>query len=91
MGTYLGFPECFKGSKVDMLRYIHVSLKAKLSGRFARLLSQGGKDIMIKTVVLDMHIHAMSCFKLLKTTCDSLASAISNFWWISSEDKRKIH
>ena len=91
MGNYLGLPECFKGSKVDMLRYIHDSLKTRFSGWFARLLSQGGKDILIKTVALAMPIHAMSCFRLPKTTCDSLASAIANFWWSSSEDKRKIH
>ena len=67
MGSYLGLPECFKGSKVDMLRYIHDSLKTRLSGWFARLLSQGGKDILIKTIALAMPIHVISCSKLPKT------------------------
>ena len=38
-----------------------------------------------------MTIHAMSCFKLPKTTCKNLTSAMANFWWNSTEDKGKIH
>ena len=91
MGSYLGLPECFTGSKVKMLSYIHDSLKSKFSGCFAGLLSQGGKDILIKSVALASPIHAMSSFRFPKTTCESLNSAMANFWWNSSEDKRKVH
>lgn len=84
MGSYLGLPECFTGSKVKMLSYIHDSLKSKFSGCFARLLSQGGKDTLIKSVALASPIHAMSCFRFPKTTCESLNSAMANFWWNSS-------
>lgn len=74
-----------------MFRYIHDSFKNRCFQWFARLLSHGDKDILIKTIALAMLIHAMSCFKLPKTTCDFLTLAIANFWWNSSADKRKIH
>ena len=38
-----------------------------------------------------MPIHAMSCFKLPKTTCNDLFSAMAACWWRVSEDKGKIH
>lgn len=39
-GTYLGMPESFNGSKVEIFSYIKDKLKTKLSGWCAKFLSQ---------------------------------------------------
>ena len=90
-GTYLGLPECFSASKTEMLAYIYDKLKDMLSGYFARLLSQSGKEVLLKTVAMVMPIYAMSCFKLTKSSSENLTQAMAAFWWDSLEHKRKIH
>ncbi|XP_048591502.1 uncharacterized protein LOC125576153 [Brassica napus] len=90
-GSYLGLPECFSGSKVEMLAYIQDKMKGRMSGWYSRFLSQAGKDVILKSVAMAMPIYAMTCFKLPKTTCNNLKSAMAAFWWQASEDKSKIH
>lgn len=89
--TYLGFSGYFSGSKVDLLAYIKDKLKDRLTCWFARTLSQGGNEVLLKAVALAMSVFAMSCFRLPKSTCKALSSAMANFWWNSLVHKRKIY
>lgn len=90
-GTYLGLPECFSESKVELFSFIKDMLKTRLSGWFARSLSLGGKEVLLKAVAMALPVYAMSCFKLTKTTISNITSAMSDFWWSSFEHKRQMH
>ena len=56
-----------------------------------KLLSQVGKEILIKTVVQAIPTYTMSCFKLPLGLCNDIESLIRKFWWGQRGERRKIH
>ena len=89
-GTYLGLPECFKGSKRDLLSFIKEKLEGRLQGWYSKTLSQGAKEVLLKSVALALPVYAMSVFRLPKDLCARITSAIVEYWWGSGDKKRKI-
>ena len=90
-GKYLGLPECLSGSKHQLLSFIKDRLQSKLTGWYSKCLSQGGKDILLKSIAIALPVYAMSCFKFPKITIQNLVSVMMEFWWNNSQNQHKIH
>lgn len=88
---YLRFPSIFGRSKKRAFAEIKTNLWHKLQSWKGKLLSQGGKEILLKVVSLTVPTYTMSCFKLLMTFCKELEGLMANFWWGQTEGTRKIH
>ena len=55
------------------------------------MLSQAGREILIKAVVQAISTYTMSCFKLPLGLWNELESLIRKFWWGQRGDRCKIH
>ena len=63
----------------------------KLQGWKGKLLSQAGKEILIKAAAQAIPTYAMSVFKLPIGLCDDMEKMIRNFWWGQRGTERKMH
>ncbi|CAA7042047.1 unnamed protein product [Microthlaspi erraticum] len=82
--------ELISGSKRKLLNFLQEKLQGRLRGYYAKALSQGGKEVLIKSVGLALPVYAMSVFKLPIDLFKKLTSAMTEFWWSSGDNKRKI-
>ncbi|KAL0011121.1 hypothetical protein SO802_006229 [Lithocarpus litseifolius] len=88
---YLGLPTLVGRNKKASLRYIKERIESKLQGWKELLLSQAGREILLKAVIQAISTLAMSCFKLLATLCNDIEVLIRKFWWGQRGNQRKIH
>ena len=63
----------------------------KLKGWKEKLLSQTGKEVLLKSVIVAMPAYAMNCCRLPKSLYQEICSEMARFWWGKSEGRRKTH
>ena len=78
---YLGRPSIIGKSKIEVFAEIKERVGRKLSGWKEKILSIGGREILIKAVAQVVPTYTMSCFQLPKGLCDEIESMMRKFWW----------
>jgi hypothetical protein len=75
--------DCFKHSIERIIQ--------RINGWKEKLLSLGGKEILLKAVAQAIPVYAMSIFQLPKGICKGMMDAISQIWWGDDENSKKMH
>ena len=88
---YLGLPSFVGRNKKSSFNYIKERVWRKLQGWEEKLLSQAGREILIKAVAQAIPTYSMNCFKLPIGLCNEIEGLIRKFWWGQRGDRRKIH
>jgi hypothetical protein len=60
-----------------------------VKGWLEKILSAGGKEVLIKSAAQAIPVFSMACFHLPRGLCDRINSLIQQFWWGSKEGKQK--
>ncbi|CAL9019993.1 unnamed protein product, partial [Prunus brigantina] len=90
-GKYLGLPTLWGRSKSEALNFVKERLLRKIGGWKQGLLSQAGRDILIKSVAQAVPTYPMGIFKFPKSFCQKLEQEIARFWWGQKQDETKVH
>ena len=88
---YLGLPTLVGRAKKQIFIYIKERVWKKLQGWKEKLLSQAGREVLIKSVIQAIPTYTMSCFKLPKGLVKDLEGLIRKFWWGYGGEHRKTH
>ena len=77
----MGLPLLIRRHKKASFNFIKERVWKKFQGWKEKLLSQAGKEILIKLVVQAIPTYIMSCFKLPLELCAYIESLTRKFWW----------
>ena len=73
---YLGLPSFVGRAKKACFTQIKERIRARMQGWNEKLLSQAGKEVMIKVVVQSIPMYSMSVFKLPVSLCKDIEAMI---------------
>ena len=88
---YLGLPSLIGCAKKKLFSIIKERIWKKLKRWKEKLLSQAGREILVKAVIQAIPTYTMSCFKLSKGLINDIESLIRKFWWGYRGEQRKLH
>ena len=87
---YLGLLPLVGKGKRKAFNRIKDLVGRKIAGWKGKLLSNAGREILIKAVAQTTPTYTMSYFKLLESLCKELYSIMSKFWWGQKDKERKM-
>ena len=88
---YLGLPSFIGRAKYSTFTQIKERVWSKLKGWKEKLMSQTGREVLIKSVAQAIPTYAMSCFRLPKRLIQELEVLIRKFWWGQGGNQNKMH
>uniref|UniRef100_A0A2N9FP25 Uncharacterized protein n=1 Tax=Fagus sylvatica TaxID=28930 RepID=A0A2N9FP25_FAGSY len=88
---YLGLPSIIGRAKKKAFNEIKDWIWRRLQGWKEKLLSQAGREILIKAVIQAIPTYAMSVFQFPAGLCADICSMANRFWWGQMGGNRKIH
>ena len=88
---YLGLPSLEGRGKKASFSYIKERVWRKLQGWEGKLLSQAGREVLIKAIVQAISTYTMGCFKIPLGLCYDIEAMVKKNFWGQRGDKRKIH
>ena len=88
---YLRLPSFVGRQKKACFNHIKEQIWSRMQGWKEKLLSQAGKEIIIKEVVQSIPTYSISVFCLPIGLLKDIEAMIKKFWWGRSENSRKIH
>ena len=78
---YLGLPSFVGKGKKASFNYIKEKVWRKLQGWEGKLLSQAGREVLIKLVIQAIPTYTMGCLKIPIGLCNEIEGLIKKFWW----------
>jgi ribonuclease HI len=88
--TYLGLPALVGRSRIGEFENLKERVRRRITDWKTKLLSQAGKEILLKAVVQAIPTYSMSIFLLPKELCKEINKLMQKFWW-GNKGEKKIH
>ena len=76
---YLGLPPIVGVDRSDCFQHLIDRVLGRIRGWKEKLLSYGGREVLLKAVIQAIPSYAMSVFKLPKQVCNAITTAMSKY------------
>ncbi|XP_042988663.1 uncharacterized protein LOC122316195 [Carya illinoinensis] len=83
---YLGLPSLVGRSRYKSFKSILDRVRSRVSNWKTKLLSQAGKEILLKPIIQALPTYSMGVFKLPKVILKEINKVMNQFWW-GQQDK----
>ncbi|XP_060170955.1 uncharacterized protein LOC132601926 [Lycium barbarum] len=89
--TYLGCPLCVGRKKIVLFNEVVSKIVRKTNSWQGKLLSLGGRAVLIKHVLQSQPLHLLVAINPPKTVIKQIEAYLAKFFWGSSDGKNRYH
>lgn len=86
---YLGLPSLVGRSKKRVFGYVKDRVVKRIQGWNSKLISKGGKSVLIRNVAQTIPAYSMSCFLIPKTLSQEIERLFNGYWWKSGSSQSR--